>query len=84
MLGKRLYSILFQNKGQLDRSVNWAVNHPHTGSRKDYWPKIFNDVNEGLPGVGFKRRLKECQLREGAHKLYSPRLEFVWENIEHP
>jgi hypothetical protein len=84
LLGKRLYRLLFHNKNQLDKIKSWAFRHPHTGSRKDYWPDIFNDLNEGLPGVGFTRRLKHCQLRKGALRLYSPRLEYAWKNIDHP
>lgn len=84
LLGKRLYRLLFHNKNQLEKVISWAVSHPHTGSRKDYWPDIFNDINEGLPGVGFTRRLKNCQLRKGALRIYSPRLEYAWKNIDHP
>ena len=49
----------------LEKVYRWASANPHTGSRKDYWPDIFNDVNEGVPGLGFKRRLKRCRLRKG-------------------
>ncbi|WP_404799171.1 DUF2515 family protein [Bacillus aerolatus] len=83
MLGKRLYHLLFHNRGQLEKVFRWAVVHPHTGTRKDYWPDIFNDVNEGIPGTIFTRRIKRCQLRKGAVRLYSPRLEFAWKNVEH-
>ncbi|WP_257985210.1 DUF2515 domain-containing protein [Bacillus sp. T33-2] len=84
LLGKRLYKILFHDQAQLQNVIKWAYAHPHTGSRKDYWPHIFNDLNEGLPGTGLKRRLKGCQLRKGAGRLYSPRLEFAWKNVNHP
>ena len=56
MLGKKLYSLLFQD--DFENILHWATTHPHTASRKDYWPDIFNDVDEGIPGLGFKRRLK--------------------------
>lgn len=82
-LGKRLYSLLFQSDDQLAQVLQWAITHTHTGSRKDFWPHIFNDVNEGVPGTTIKRRLTACQLREGANKLYSPRLEYAWKNVQH-
>lgn len=83
LLGKRLYRLLFQDMNQLEKVKSWAISHPHTGSRKDYWPDIFNDINEGLPGARFTRRLKHCRLRQGAHRLYSPRLEYAWKNVDH-
>ena len=80
VLGKRLYSVLFKNDDVFKQVVEWAVKHPHTASRKDYWPHIFNNVNEGLPGFAYQLRLKSCQLRKGARKIYSPSLENVWCN----
>ena len=84
MLGKDLYRLLFQEADLLEKVFQWAVKHPHTGSRKDYWPEVFNDVHEGVPGFAFARRLKSCQLRKGALRLYSPRLAYAWENVIHP
>lgn len=84
LLGKRLYSILFHNKDFLRQVVDWAKNHPHTGSRKDYWPQIFNNVKEGLPGLTYPIRLKSCQLRKGARRFYSPKLENAWKNVIQP
>nr|WP_090636596.1 DUF2515 domain-containing protein [Neobacillus massiliamazoniensis] len=83
LLGKRLYSILFKERDFLNDVYQWAFQHPHTGSRKDYWPHIFNNVNEGIPGFSYQLRLKSCQLRKGARKLYSPSLENVWKNVTH-
>ncbi|WP_263297952.1 DUF2515 domain-containing protein [Neobacillus bataviensis] len=80
-LGKRLYSILFKNKERLEQTVEWAKRNPHTGSRKDYWPHIFNSVNEGIPGFAYQLRLKSCQLKSGARKIYSPTLENSWKNV---
>ncbi|RSK27275.1 DUF2515 domain-containing protein [Bacillus sp. HMF5848] len=40
LTGKLLYSILLNNK--VRKSIlEFANNHPHTGSRADYWKKIF-------------------------------------------
>jgi hypothetical protein len=83
MLGKRLYSLLFTKENVLKGALDWAKAHPHTGSRKDYWPHLFNDVKEYAPGNLYIRRLKKCQLRRGVARLYSPRLEFAWKNVDH-
>lgn len=83
MLGKRLYTLLFSNKQILNETEKWALTNSHTGSRKDYWPHLFNDVKEYAPGNFYIRRLKNCQIRKGEARLYSPRLEFAWKNVEH-
>ncbi|MEH7123186.1 DUF2515 domain-containing protein [Bacillus sp. JJ1773] len=84
LLGKRLYAVLFSHKERHIFVKNWANEHPHTGSRKDYWPHIFNDINEGAPGTLLKPSIKSCQHAPGASKFYSPRLEFAWKNRVHP
>ena len=61
----------------------WANQHPHTGSRKDYWPHLFNDVDEEFPARLLKPRLKSCQLLPGSSRFYSPQLEFAWKNQKH-
>jgi hypothetical protein len=83
LLGKRLYAVLFQYKDRFELVIDWAKHHPHTGSRKDYWPHIFNNVNEGIPGFAYQLRLKSCQLRTGARRIYSPDLESAWKNVSH-
>ncbi|WP_425711048.1 DUF2515 domain-containing protein [Fictibacillus sp. Mic-4] len=82
MLGKRLYALLFRQE-RLSDIVRWASDHPHTGSRKDYWPHLFYDVNETFSRAIYKRRLKNCQLRKGAGRLYSPPLVYAWKEVEH-
>jgi hypothetical protein len=83
LLGKRLYKILFKNKEVHREVVEWAKIHPHTGSRKDYWPHIFNCVNEGTPGFPYQLHLKSCKLRPGAKRIFSPMLENAWKNVSH-
>lgn len=83
MLGKRLYHLLFHHSDLLESVYRWAISHHHTGSRKDYWPEIFNDVNERVPGAQNSKRLKSCQLRKGVPRLFSPRLEYSWKNVNH-
>lgn len=83
LLGKRLYRLLFARQEKLDSVVRWASNHPHTGSRKDYWPHLFKDLNESVPGKLYLQRTENCQLKPGASRLYSPTLSRAWPNIEH-
>lgn len=83
LLGKRLYSLLFHSQEFLNKVTQWAVSHPHTASRKDYWPNIFNHVHESLPWLPLQIRLKNCQLRPGVSKIYSPKLTDVWKNVTH-
>ncbi|MHC0038714.1 DUF2515 family protein [Pseudoneobacillus sp. C159] len=83
LFGKNLYSLLFQREEILEGVLKWAHKCPHTGSRKDYWPDLFNDVNESLPRSLYKRRVKNCMLREGAKRLYSPALKYAWPNTSH-
>ena len=83
LLGKRLYSILFQDVQQLNNVIQWANTHPHTGSRRDYWPHIFHDVKEGLPDSLKMPRIKSCRLTPSSPRVYSPNLRFVWKNMNH-
>lgn len=83
LLGKKLYGILFQNEDHLKLVLDWAKKNPHTGSRKDYWPHVFNNVNEGTPGYAYQLRLKSCHLLPGARRIYSPALESSWKNVSH-
>ncbi|TKC19295.1 DUF2515 domain-containing protein [Robertmurraya kyonggiensis] len=80
MLGKRLYQILFGAEERKEKILQWAVSTPHTGSRKDYWPAIFNEVEEAVPGTVWKRRFKDCELLPGSQRLYSPQLTTAWKN----
>lgn len=41
--GRMLYHMLF-HPNCYSRIYNWAVNHPHTGSRTDYWPERFEET----------------------------------------
>ena len=83
LLGKRLYKILFHDHERLKKVKKWAVENQHTGSRKDYWPHFFHDVDEGIPGSIWKPRIRECTLLPGIPRIFSPRLVFSWKNREH-
>ena len=82
-LGKRLYVILFDDE-VLKKVEEWARVHSHTGSREDYWPHIFNDVHEGRPGLKYHIKLDSCKLKPGSRRIYSPTLQNVWKNVQHP
>ncbi len=82
-LGKRLYSLLFQNETMLKGYLDWANSQPHTGSRKDYWPQLFHHLKEGIPSNGYHLRLSACQLKPNAERLYSPELSNSWKNVKH-
>ena len=82
--GKKLYLILFSNEDRLSEIENWARATAHTGSRKDYWPHFFNQVDEAMPGSLIKPRVFNCTLLPGAPRIYSPRLEFSWKDQAPP
>lgn len=83
LLGKKLYSLLFQNKERLKLTLKWANQTVHSGSRRDYWPHLFNDIEEAIPGSPLKPRIKSCRIASGSPRLYSPTLQFAWKNIKH-
>nr|WP_276561194.1 DUF2515 domain-containing protein [Bacillus paramycoides] len=83
LLGKRLYALLFHDDRTLSQVTHWAGTHPHTGSRKDYWPHLFSSVNESFSREFYKRRIKRCQLKKDSYRIYSPALIYAWKNIEH-
>ncbi|GGJ61264.1 DUF2515 family protein [Virgibacillus salexigens] len=82
-IGIRLYDLLFQRKARLQAIIQWAAKHPHTGSRSDYWKDLFHPVNESAPGPSYKRRTKNCRLKKGKTRIYSPPLQFAWADVEH-
>ncbi|KMM36505.1 DUF2515 family protein [Guptibacillus hwajinpoensis] len=79
-LGKRLYAQLFSSDAIVYGVLKWAESHPHTGSRKDYWPHLFHTVKEGEPNA--RRELKNCTIMKGP-RIYSPPLT-VWKDVTHP
>ncbi|MBS4189546.1 DUF2515 domain-containing protein [Bacillus sp. FJAT-49705] len=83
LFGKRLYAILYGEKDRLQMVEKWAIENPHTGSRKDYWPQLFNTIEEGVPEKIWKPKIRSCNLIPGASRIFSPRLEFAWRDTEH-
>ena len=80
---KRLYSLLFRDTHVLSQIISWAQHHPHTGSRKDYWPHLFSSVNESFSREFYKRRIKKCQLRNGAYRDIRSALIYAWRDMKH-
>lgn len=83
LIGKRLYKILFGDQQRLKQIVSWAVKHPHTGSRMDYWPQLFHYVDEGVPALHLTPRIVACKLTPGSPRIYSPKLELTWKDQTH-
>lgn len=84
LFGKRLYAILFKDQKFNFQALEWAKRNPHTGSRKDFWPHLFNSVNEGVPGITYPLRLKSCQIHNDSKRFYSPTMEVAWKNVSQP
>ncbi|MEK4199003.1 MULTISPECIES: DUF2515 family protein [Cytobacillus] len=82
-IGFKLYSLLYENPSQLRSFVKWANQHPHTGSRSDYWRNVYCVIQEGIPTKTYKPRITDGHLKNGAKKLYSPVLVHVWKNTSH-
>jgi Protein of unknown function (DUF2515) len=78
-LGKRLYQLVFSKHSILSEILEWSKRHPHSGSRKDFWPELFHTIKEGQPDE--KRVLEQCILKKGP-RLYSPHLT-VWKDVRH-
>ncbi|MGG4497317.1 DUF2515 family protein [Brevibacillus reuszeri] len=82
-LGKSLYALLFRTSDYLAGVRSWAERKVHTGSRKDFWPQLFHDVNETVPGRSYQKRIVNCQIKPGASRFYSPSLRQAWKKVEH-
>ena len=76
--GKELYDLLYSVRSKLNQVVDWANHHPHTGSRKDYWPQLFNDIRERIPNESRTPREKPCGISENEKKFFSPPLSYAW------
>ncbi|KHE72181.1 DUF2515 family protein [Halobacillus sp. BBL2006] len=82
--GKILYQLLYSVESRLESITKWAKVTPHTGSRSDYWPHIFHDVKETIPGSAHRPQARPCAAEGKTPRIYSPRLLNVWENWVHP
>ncbi|WP_235001580.1 DUF2515 family protein [Halobacillus sp. Marseille-P3879] len=81
--GKGLYALLYSIQSRLEQTVEWAKTHPHTGSRKDYWPDLFNDIKESPPQQVHELQSSPCTLQTNKQRIYSPSLTTVWKDWEH-
>ena len=82
-LGKSLYALLFRTADYLEGVSRWAAETPHSGSRKDFWPHLFHDLNETVPGRSYQRKIASCRIKPGANRLYSPVLRNAWKTMVH-
>lgn len=81
-LGKDLYGLLFFH--DLHKKIlDWATVHPHSGSRNDFWPHLFHTIREDSPANIYKPKIKNCTLKDGVTRVYSPILEDVWKDRRH-
>ncbi|WAH37853.1 DUF2515 family protein [Alicyclobacillus dauci] len=80
--GKRLYSILFRDNTMHRAIYDWAREVQHTGSREDYWPDRFSHTSRS----NLSSRYEPIFLQDvSSHtRIYSPRLDEVWEDVQHP
>lgn len=85
-VGKTLYSILFESGLMSVDIQSWFLATQHTGSRVDYWPQIFTGLTEEESSQfeKYQFHLKENQLHRKSPPIYSPQLEDVWPDQEHP
>lgn len=76
--GKELYDLLYAIDSRFHQVVHWAKSHPHTGSRKDYWPQLFNDVRERTPHRLTQPLDNPCGIHGKEARFYSPTLSDAW------
>ena len=80
-IGRYLYALLFDSN-HLEDTMHWAVQTAHTGSRMDYWPHLFNLVNEEIPGKKrMHSRFKNGLLKDGEARVYSPLWQYAWKDL---
>ncbi|MFD2924407.1 DUF2515 domain-containing protein [Halobacillus naozhouensis] len=82
-LGKGLYDLLFSVQSRLKHTVDWAKDYPHTGSRHDFWPHLFNHIKETAPDEKHELTSNPCSLHPISPKIYSPQLTRVWKDFDH-
>lgn len=78
--GMKLYNILFHSP--VKRLVQqWLHETPHSGSRADYWPLYFSSKTRASHDSAYTPKFLDGA--ESEHRIYSPRLEEVWPDVEH-
>ncbi|WP_079479824.1 DUF2515 family protein [Halobacillus salinus] len=78
--GKELYDLLYSIQSRLSQVQEWAKYHPHTGSRKDYWPALYNDVRERVPHKLETPLEKPCNIHGNEARFFSPTLGRAWDD----
>jgi hypothetical protein len=82
-VGRILYDLIFNEQKVLTSLKDWTLQQSHTGSRKDYWPHLFSEIQDSWPSKPFEIKAVNCQLVQVNQKLYSPKLEHVWDFVDH-
>ncbi|WP_058302386.1 DUF2515 family protein [Gorillibacterium timonense] len=72
--GRKLYALLFGIATVHAGCRSFADKVPHTGSRADYWPKLFSPTKQKPPSRG------EMEVSGADSLWYSPTLAAAWPN----
>ncbi|MCA1009579.1 DUF2515 domain-containing protein [Halobacillus halophilus] len=83
LLGKKLYHDLYSIKSRLKYIIIWAEQHPHTGSRHDFWPHLFTEIKKMFPDSNQMLPHTQIDLNKKSPRIYSPNLKDVWEDWTH-
>ena len=82
--GKSLYAMLFGYTDVCRGVLSFARSTPHLGSRSEYWPALFTYIKEEAGHSDEQsRELMEAEWLSYGKRLYSPRLEEVWNDTEY-
>ncbi|RNA69326.1 DUF2515 family protein [Alteribacter keqinensis] len=73
MIGKKLYSLLFDTPLLTVGALSFANKVPHTASRSDYWPHMFSKNRESVTGNEWHSCFENAD-----PFLYSPVLTDAW------
>lgn len=83
--GRRLYAILYGRSDVYEGVRRFAERAPHTASRSDYWPHLYNAMRRAEDvGSRYHPRVHELFLKKGASPLYSPSLGDAWPDVQDP
>ena len=83
LLGKKLYHDLYSIKSRLNYIMSWTDQHPHTGSRHDFWPHLFTENKKTFPGSNQMLPHTPIEPNKNSPRIYSPNLKDVWEDWTH-
>jgi len=76
--GKRLYAMLFGVPQVWQGALAFTSMVPHSGSRSDYSPQLFDRMRHEPPQTLYKERLLGVSVLKDASVIYSPELIEAW------